>query len=617
LSKNLFGIEIDERASQLAAFALLMKAAEDDRLILEKINNDTKKNTRDILNCSDLNFQLEPPVYLSENKPLSCQIAEVCSTRCITINESNYLDAELITRNLNEPNLATNNILLPDKKFAALKRDAIPLINPTSLLKDKIDLSEVKVLINLFKNAKTFGALIRVPETLSTQLETIKNRIELIEQYGDLKDQEVVVLLKPLIRQAEILAQKYDFVVTNPPYMGNKYLNATLKKFATENYPNTKNDLFAMFIERNIEFAEEDGLLGFMTPFVWMFISSYEKLRVILIDSKTITSLIQLEYSGFDGATVPICIFTLSNSYQSQYKGNYIKLSDFRGADNQSPKTLEAIQNPSCGWFFRALAADFKKLPGSPIAYWISLQTINNFVNFSQLSTFTEAKSGMSSCNSDRFLRQWFEVSWKKICIKARSQFDAKNSMAKWFPYNKGGGNRKWYGYNNVLINWANEGNEIKQFVINNDKDPDTTHWSRRLFNLEVFFRQGITWSSVTSGKFSCRVVNNGVIPGTGSITIYELQDSLRDKIFSLLNCKVSDYYLSILCPTINFTSGDVIKIPVAQHVVINESVIKKLLFLSQSDWDSYETSWNFSENPLVRLSREIDSETTNETVRD
>ena len=173
------------------------------------------------------------------------------------------------------------------------------------------------------------------------------------------------------MNQARVLAWEYDCVVTNPPYMGGKGMNGQIKVFLKNNYTDVKSDLFSAFIIRNTQLAKPKGQLGFMSPFVWMFISSYEKLRSFLINQRTITSLVQLEYSGFEGATVPICTFTVENAHNSLFRGGYVRLSEFRGSENQGPKTLEAIQNPSCGWFYRASAADFKKIPGSPIIYWV------------------------------------------------------------------------------------------------------------------------------------------------------------------------------------------------------------------------------------------------------
>lgn len=251
--------------------------------------------------------------------------------------------------------------------------------------------------------------------------------------------------------------------------------------------------------------------------------------------------------------------------------------------------------------FFRAASADFKKIPGSPIAYWFSESAANNCERFSLLSDYSDAKSGMSSCNSELFSRQWFEVSLALVNRAATSHTDSQASESKWYPYNKGGGNRRWFGYNDVVINWANEGRDIKKFVTSNPKDPDTTHWSRRLFNLDSFFKVGLTWSAVTSGRFSCREVPFGVIPGTGSKTLYALKGYQEKIVFSLLNTNVASYYLSVFSPTLNFEAGDVVKIPVVESVSKESLRTDELVAISKSDWDSYEVSWDFTCLPLLQ----------------
>lgn len=258
-------------------------------------------------------------------------------------------------------------------------------------------------------------------------------------------------------------------------------------------------------------------------------------------------------------------------------------------------------QKSMAKYFFRASAADFKKVPGNPIAYWFSENAANNCERFPLLSDHSDAKSGMSSCNSELFLRQWFEVSFALVNRTASSHAGAQASEGKWYPYNKGGGNRRWFGYNDVVINWADEGSDIKKFVTNNPKDPDTTHWSRRLFNLDSFFKEGLTWSAVSSGKFSCREVPCGVIPGTGSKTLYGVSGDQEKIVFSLLNTNVASHYLSVFSPTLNFEAGDVVKIPVVDSVNKESLRTKDLVAISNSDWDFYESSWDFTSFPLLQ----------------
>ena len=211
----------------------------------------------------------------------------------------------------------------------------------------------------------------------------------------------------------------------------------------------------------------------------------------------------------------------------------------------------------------------------------------------------------MSSCNSAIFLRHWHEVNNESTVFNASNSDEAEKSNKKWFPYNKGGGYRKWYGYNDYLINWYSDGEDIKKFVVNNPNDPNTTHWSRRLFNLEYFFKSGITWPAISSAKFSCRLVPKGVIPGTGSKTVYGLNDSYGDNYYlALLNSTVVGYFLSVLSPTLNFEAGDVGKLPISlieqKKIELLKDNVEELILISKSDWDSFESSWDFNSSPLL-----------------
>jgi len=344
--------------------------------------------------------------------------------------------------------------------------------------------------------------------------------------------------------------------------------------------------------------------LGFMSPFVWMFISSYKKLRSFLINQKTITSLVQLEYSGFDGATVPICTFTVENAHNPNFKGGYVRLSDFRGAENQGPKTLEAIENPSCGWFFYAAAANFKKIPGNPIAYWLSESMIRPFEIGANLGDETPIKSGMSTTDNSRFLRYWSEISKDAIKLDASSLDDAKCSGQKWFPFKKGGEFRRWDGNNDFVLNWKNDGEEIKTTVVNNPNDPNTTHWSRRIFGVEYFFKPGITWTKISSGKFAARYHGLGHIFSDASNGCFPLHDC--NIFLGFLNSKVVDIYLLVLSPTLNFKSGDIAQLPVITLSNSTKAIIKQnvesLVRLSNVDWSFFETSWDFTSLPLLQI---------------
>jgi len=223
-------------------------------------------------------------------------------------------------------------------------------------------------------------------------------------------------------------------------------MEGSLKQYVEANYPETKSDLFATFVLRNLELCNDNGLTGYMTPFVWMFISSYEKLRNIIIDKHFINNLIQLEYSGFDGATVPICTFTLRNKPIDNAKGSYIRLSDFKGAKAQAPKTLQAIQNPNCGWFYTANQKDFEKIPGSPISYWANEGALNSFFKNKAIGEKFTVKSGVMTGDDNRFLRYWFEVNILEIAYDKTNLNEIDFRREKYLPMNKEEGYRKWIG---------------------------------------------------------------------------------------------------------------------------------------------------------------------------
>lgn len=384
----------------------------------------------------------------------------------------------------------------------------------------------------------------------------------------------------------EALSRTFDVVVANPPYMGSSSFNPFMSKWMKKNYPDTCKDLFSAFIERIAVFANAHGESGIMCPFVWMFISSYEKLRNKMIDDKTLTSLVQLEYSGFSGATVPICTFTFHNSHINGYKGGYIRLSDFVGAAVQGPKALEAIQNPDCGWFYRADASTFHDIPGSPIAYWASKAARFAFNHSRALEAVADVRQGLKTGDNDLFLKFWHEVSQAKTSIAGG---------AKWYPCNKGGQYRLWYGNNWYVINWENDGEELKSF-----KD-ESGRLRSRPQNLSYQFKEGLTYTNISSGRFGVRYCPDGFAFDAAGSMIFPTSVEL-ETLLGLLTSSVSVAFNSFLSPTLSFEVGDISKIPVAQTPDINNIVdnVQNAISLSRADWDTQETSWDFKRNPLI-----------------
>jgi len=518
LENNLFGLDIDDRAAQLAGFTLMMLARADDRRIFSR------------------------GVQLS----------------VMAMQEAGE-------------NIGIEGIALSSEE------------QETALL----------TLLGLFADAKTFGSLIQVPDGLAKRLPELHQIIE--DQIGspDIFAQHTAKVLLPLIQQAEILARKYDAVVANPPYMGSKYQTPPVKKYLKDNFKGYEKDLFSAFIIRNLQFAKDGGQLGFMTPFVWMFISSYEQLRSKLIDEEIISTLIQLEYSGFDGATVPICTFTLTKGHIFDYVGSYIKLSDFKGNKNQAPKTLEAIENRHCGWFFDAKPDDFKKIPGSPIAYWVSDKIRDVFCDNPTLGKATSAVVGLQTGSNETFVRYWHEINFIHIGFSMKNRKQAQESGLKWFPYNKGGDFRKWYGNQEFVVNWKNDGSEIRNFT--DDKGKQRS----RPQNTEYYFRSSVSWSDITSSTTGFRYFPEGFIFDVTGMSTFKINIELKE-ILCFSSLSFINWVSKIINPTFHFQVGDFVKLPYVEYSLKNSERSNSAILISQSDWDTFETSWNFQKNHLT-----------------
>lgn len=394
----------------------------------------------------------------------------------------------------------------------------------------------------------------------------------------------------------EKLSRRFTCTVANPPYMGSSSFNPFMSKWIKKNYPDVKSDLFSSFVVRMFKFAKDHGECGVMSPFVWMFIGSYEKLRNEIINDRTLTSLIQLEYSGFAGATVPICTYTFHNSFIKGYKGGYVRLSDFVGAAAQAPKALEAIQNPDCGWFYRRDADTFKQIPGTPIAYWASDALLDAFGNAKQLSEYGKPRQGLATGENARFVREWWEVDDCKSVYSCGSIQESIESACKWFPYNKGGDFRKWYGNNSSVVNWENDGQEIRNY-----KDQNGRLLSRPQ-NTNCFFSPSITWSKISSGSIAFRFKPAGHIFDVAGTSVFSDEESLK-YLQGACNSSVIMRVASMLSPTLNFEVGQIATYPIIQNEeqepLVND-MVDSCRELSKTDWDSFETSWDFKHNPLV-----------------
>ena len=450
-----------------------------------------------------------------------------------------------------------------------------------------------------FEEADNFGALIRPEITDAAGMRKILEAKKVGENVLLAHTHPKVLRV---LEQSEYLSPRYHVVIANPPYMGGKGMNNRLGAWTKDNYPNSKSDLFAMFIERNLELVQPRGLMAMITMHSWMFLSSFETLRAKLAGQNTILSMAHLGARAFDsigGEVVSTTAFVITNASQPEYKGGYLRLVDGKSEEAKISSLLEAIRNPQCGWFFRASAADFMKIPGSPIAYWIKETVISIFLSAKSLNMIGKTRRGLQTGNAERFIRSWYEVSMDRISwIRKNKKVVACNF--KWFLFNSGGAFRKWYGNVEDVVNWENNGAEIKatrKAIIPSES---------------LYFKHAITWPKVSSGLCSFRWFPDGIIPGDAGPCFY-VKSAYQDTALCFLNSKVALSFLQFLSPTLNFEVGVMAKIPI---IIPNKKATYithyDFINIHKTDWDSYETSWDFSTFTLLQL--EYHSKTLLET---
>lgn len=453
-------------------------------------------------------------------------------------------------------------------------------------------LAERADLIDAIAHLDECGSLFSPVEDDLLALETALSAVKLAAN-GNLFEAALVSKLEAALSLCRELASHYDVVAANPPYMGGKNMNKWLSAWVKKTYPEVKGDFFSCFIERCMQMGVEGAQIGMMTPYVWMFIGTYEKLRTKLVDECTITSLVQLEYSGFSGATVPICTFTFENRHIAGYKGGYVRLSDFVGADNQAPKTLEAIANPDCGWFYRRCADDFKDIPGTPIAYWASEAIMKGFISGDPLGRYAYGCNGLTTGDNNRFLRLWFEVEDRSVARGVGSIKECAAHRERWYPYNKGGDYRKWYGNQLYLVDWGNNGSSMKEYG----------HLVPR--SMSRMFVPCITWSKISSGAPSFRAEVEGRMFDVAGLSMFCSNELIGEKyILGLCNSTVSNEYLKLLSPTLNYEVGNVLSIPLvnirpdlSRRI---ESLVDDCVGLSLDEHESYELSSRFRVHSLL-----------------
>lgn len=515
VKNNLYGLDIDKRAAQLAYFSIMMKACQYDRRFLKR--------------------GIKPHIY--------------------AITESNHkINDEIIDEFSNG-----------DSKL----KEAITTI------KDEL------------YDAKEYGSILTITpqdwDMLYARLEEVKGEATM---YG-----EAIENLRPLIQVAQVLSQKYDVVVTNPPYMGSANMNAKLTKLVKKKYPDSKRDLFAVFIERCNQMVKKDSYYAMVTQHSWMFLSSFEKLRDKLLEND-IVNMAHLGARAFEeigGEVVQTTTFTVRKSNIKDYNGKYCRLI---GATSQEEKEKMFLNGKNC---YVTDQNNFSKIPGNPVAYWVSDKLIKVFKAGILLQELAISRNGMKTGNNEKFLRLWWESNNDLICFDVKDISGAVSSNKKWFAYNKGGGARKWYGNNDYIVNWENRGHDIfvnaKQDKRNVQDYPD-----------ELKFTPSVTWSLINSGTPTFRY-KQGNLSDIAGMSFYKAHDKLK-YLLAFCNTNVASKILKLIAPTMNFQAGDVGRLPILQRKQ-DEEVIKKIvdenILLSQQDWDTYETSWSFKHHPLIR----------------
>lgn len=528
LANNLYGIEIDERAGALAAFALAMKARGRDRRFF---NRDIQPNICVLENISFTDQELQE--YAKE------------------------MGRDLFT----EPLIQTLKQFEDAKNFGSLIH---PVVSDPSFIRSEMELK------GLSGNIFLFGVNERVLQ---------------------------------ILKQAEFLSPCYHIVVANPPYMGSGGMNEDFKKYANDLYPKSKADLYAMFIESNLEITKEGGYIGMVTMQSWMFLSSYESLRKHLLANKQILSLAHLGTHAFDsigGEVVSTTAFTIRNSLNTDYVGDYFRLIDGHNEDEKSQILRSNLhsENPSTKSLrYTVSSDDLKRIPGFPIAYWASHNIRKSFERNAPLSNYAETRIGLITGDNDHYIRLWHEVSIGKIGL-GYSRDKAKASGKKWFPQSKGGEFRKWFGNNTTVVDWENDGYELQTRMHSSG-----TRVLAHNFNLDKIYLSGITWTKIASGSFAARMQPEGFLFNDASANAFPINQNLLYPLLGVLCSNVPKNFLQVMNPTLNFLPGDISCIPIPADLLSNrriDAIVKQILEIEIEDWNSKETSWDFLQNPFL-----------------
>lgn len=547
LKENLTGVDIDQRAKQLATFALLLKACQKDK---------------------------------------------------------SFTDAKVMPNILDMPDPFTDDKANEDN---IIREQCSHFI----LGSDTTVLNELVEAVKLMDNAKTLGSIMKFNIS-----ERTRNILQVrLEDYGqqDIISDDIMKMM-PYVRLILALTQKYTALVMNPPYMGSGRFDSVLSKYVKDNYPTGKADLFSVFMLMAHQRLADGGKYAMINMQSWMFLSSFKQLRKNLLDTMQIDSMLHLGPHTFDelsGEVVQNVAFVLSN-HKPTTTSTYYRLVDGKNCADKEEKFLTHLSSNSLDrakiFYPDFKQTNFEKIPDYCLGYWLKPSIIDYFKGY-KVSDIADFRSGMSTTDNNRFLRVWHEVSFLKIGIGIKDITETIDSTFKWYPYNKGGTYRKWYGNRELVVNWFHNGEEIKHWVVNNPSDPNTTSWSRRLFNVDKNFKESMTWSALSGTHISLRYCEPGFMFDSKGASAFADTTTLQ-YLMGLINSEIGFIYLNVLCPTLDFGPGRVAQIP---YIEKNKSAINTLvssnITLSKLDWNAHETSWDFAENPLVAIMKQAEGE--------
>ena len=554
---NLWGMDIDDRAAQLAYFAVMMKAQQYDHRWLAK----------------QVRHSVQPNVFALQDSG----------------------------------------------DWPTFERQMRQAFTHHPSLMEEVSIKTAKALFETFADAKEYGSIIQ-PEISLEELNMLENTLDEMAQKADLMDfvarsdaMTLMETLKPLIRQCRGLVQKYHAVVTNPPYMGNKSMSIALSEYVKRLYPDSKSDMFAVFVERCSQCTVQNGNFALITQPSLLTLLSFEKLRRSLITNHTISSLIHFGRGifGIDfGSTAFVINKTFIDCYKSEFYRPHERTFQYLDPDDIRVIFLRAVTDHGFRFDFSqynseeqesrvepvftkihysAQPSRFLGIPTTPFCYWISDVVYSAFDKIKPLSYYAEPKQGLATADNDRFLRLWHEVDYRRISFCCQTAEEAKKGGGKWFPYNKGGSYRKWYGNNEYIVDWENDGYSIKSFSGSVIRNPG------------YYFRSGLTWGALSAGPVSFRYSEVGFIFDSKGPVCFPKEGTSDMYLLALANSTVARHFLKILAPTMDFNQGPIGRIP---FLVVNEDKVQKLaeraVFAAKRDWDSYENSWDFRRHPLV-----------------